>query len=96
VVVQIFKEYGYELRMIEIGVFLFKFTDNPETPNPPIITRIKEKLSLLVRSNMNSEVHENESLVNKENLALFDEFRKVISDTKNLNEEFISWLQPNK
>lgn len=66
VVVQIFKEYGYELRMIEIGVFLFKFTGNPETPKPPIITRIKEKLSLLVRSNMNSEVQENESLVNKE------------------------------
>jgi len=82
--------------MIEIGVFLFKFTGNPETPKPPIITRIKEKLSLLVRSNMNSEVQENESLVNKENLALFDESRKVISDTKNLNEEFIGWLQPNK
>ena len=95
VAVQIFREYGYDFKSIEIGVFLFTFNGNLEATKTSVATRAKEKLSLHFATHIHSDVKEKEALIMKESLAEFHKFSEVVSDTQNLNEEFLNWLQPN-
>ena len=95
VAVQIFREYGYDLRSIEIGVFLFTFNGNLKATKTSVVTRAKEKLSLHFATHIHSDGKEKETLITKESLAEFQKFSEVVSDSQNLNEEFLNWLRPN-